>query len=160
MLMLLSRLGLRACEVKNINLEDLHWREGTLTVRGKGKESKMPLPNEVGEAIAIYVKEFRPKTPARSLFVSVFPPHQGFRRSISVSGIVGFALERAKIDSAYKGAYLLRHTVANECLKNGATLSEIGHLLRQNHCATTSIYAKVDFARLSLVARPWIGGAK
>ena len=159
-LVLLSRLGLRGCEVKNLNLEDLHWREGAMTVRGKGKESKMPMPKEVGKAITSYVKNFRPKTPSRSLFVSVFPPHQGFKRTCSVSGVVSFALDRAKIKSLYKGAYLLRHTVANECLKNGASLREVGQLLRHENLGTTTIYAKVDFKRLAQVARPWNGGAQ
>lgn len=157
-LVLLSKLGLRGCEVKNLNLEDLHWREGAITVRGKGKESKIPMPEEVGEAITTYIKNFRPKTPSRSVFVSVFPPYQGFKRTCSVSGIVSFALDRAKIKSSYKGTYLLRHTVANECLKNGASLRDVAELLRHGNLGTTSIYAKVDFKRLSQVARPWGGG--
>ncbi len=159
-LMLLSRLGLRACEANNLTLDDIHWRDGALTVRGKGKESRMPLPTEVGAAIAQYIKDFRPKTPSRSVFVSRFPPHHGFRFSASISTIVKFALERAKIESSHQGAYLLRHTVANECLKNGATLGEVGQLLRHEQLATTTIYAKVDFARLSLAMRPWTGGVQ
>jgi len=158
-LMLLSRLGVRGGSVKNLNLEDLHWREGAITVRGKGKESKMPMPNEVGEAIGNYLKNFRSKTTSRSVFVSLSLPHQGFKGQ-SVSGIVRSALERAKIDSAHKGSHLLRHTVANECLKGGANLREIGQLLGHERCATTSIYAKVDFARLSQVTASWAGGAK
>jgi len=156
-LMTLSRLGLRACEVKNLNLDDLHWRDGAITVRGKGKESKMPLPSEVGESIAIYIKKFRPKTPSRALFVSVFPPHHGFKLSVSVSCIVSFALQRAKIESSHRGAYLLRHTVANECLKNGASLNEIANLLRHDQLSTTAIYAKVDYARMQQAVRPWGG---
>lgn len=156
-LMVLSRLGLRACEVKNLNLEDIHWRSGAMTVRGKGKESKMPMPNDVGEAMAEYIKNFRPKTPSRSVFVSVFPPHHGFKLSVSVGGIVKFALQRAKIESDHQGAYLLRHTVANECLKNG-TLDDVARLLRHEQYATSAIYAKVDLTRLLQVARPWVGG--
>lgn len=159
-LMVLSRLGLRACEVKNMNLEDLHWREGTMTIRGKGKESKMPLPQEVGEAVARYVKQYRPKTPSRSVFVSTFPPHHGFRLSVSISGIVKFALDRAKIETTHRGAYLLRHTVANECLKNGASLKEVAVALRHQHVGTSTYYAKVDFVRLSLATRAWIGGVQ
>ncbi len=159
-LMILSRLGLRACEVKNLTLEDLHWREGSITVRGKGKESKMPLPKDVGEALAKYIKNSRPKTPSRSVFVSKYPPYHGFRLSVSVSGIVKFALQRAQIKSSHQGAYLLRHTLANECLKSGATLGEVGKLLRHEQYSTTTIYAKVDLKRLSQAARPWIGGAR
>ncbi len=158
-LMILSRLGLRACEIKNLNLEDIHWRESAMTVRGKGRESRMPMPKEVGEAIAAYLKTFRPKTPSRSVFVSIFPPYHGFKLSISVSGIVKFALQRAKIESTHQGAYLLRHTVANEFLKNGATLGEVAQLLRHEQYSTTTIYAKVDLVRLSQAARPWIGDA-
>lgn len=159
-LMMLSRLGLRACEIKNLNLDDIHWRDGSLTIRGKGKESKMPLANDVGEALAIYIKKYRPQTPARSVFVSIYPPHHGFRMSMSVSGIVKFALDRAGIKSSHQGAYLLRHTVANQCLKNGATLAEVGKLLRHENAMTTTIYAKVDISRLSSVTRPWAGGVQ
>jgi integrase/recombinase XerD len=159
-LMLLSRLGLRACEVKNLNLEDVQWHDGAIVVRGKGKESRMPLPAEVGDAIAIYVKDFRPSTTSRSVFVSVFAPFRGLQRSNSVGGIVRFALQRAGIDSPLKGSHLLRHTVANECLKSGARLDEVARLLRHEQLSTAAIYAKVDFERLSSAMRPWQGGVK
>lgn len=157
-LMILSRLGLRSCEIKNLNLEDLHWRESAMTVRGKGKESKMPMPKEVGESVAEYIKTFRPRTPSRSAFVSTFPPHHGFKLSTSVSGIVSFALQRAKIESSHQGGYLLRHTLANECLKSG-TLEDVARLLRHEQYATSTIYAKVDLKRLSIVTKTWVGGA-
>ncbi len=159
-LVLLSTLGLRGCEVKNLNLGDLHWREGAITVRGKGKESKMPMPVDVGNAIAEYIKKFRPKTLSQSVFVSVFPPYSGFKNTCSISGIVSFGLDRAKIKSSYKGSYLLRHTVANECLKNGASLRDVSQILRHENLGTTAIYAKVDFKRLSHVTQPWVGGIK
>lgn len=157
-LVLLSQLGLRACEIRTLCLEDVHWREGAITVRGKGKESKMPLPKKAGAAIADYVKKHRPPTKSRAVFVSVDAPYSGFRRSASVSGIVKFALKRAKIESTHRGAYLLRHTVANEGLKNGASLEQIGQLLRHDQLSTTTIYAKVDYERLRLVTRPWAAG--
>jgi len=106
-LTLLSQLGLRACEIRTLRLEDVHWREGAITVRGKGKESKMPLPKKAGVAIASYVKKHRPKSKSRALFLSIDPPYGELRRSSSVSGIVKFALRRAKIQSSHQGAYLL-----------------------------------------------------
>jgi site-specific recombinase XerD len=118
----------------------------------------MPLPKEVGQAIAEYIKKFRGKSTSRSLLVSFAPPFHGYARSSCVSAIVKRALQRAKIESKHQGAYLLRHTVANECLKNGASLREVGQILRHKSDATTAIYAKVDFSRLSAVSRPWAAG--
>lgn len=154
-LTLLSRLGIRGIEVMNLRLDDIHWNEGEITIRGKGKESRLPLPDDVGSALADYLKNGRPQSPHRAVFLSVFAPYGPIKRTSSIGGVVRFAMKRAGVEAARKGSHLLRHTVANECLRRGATLSEIGDLLRHQHLGTTVLYAKVDFERLRELAMPW-----
>lgn len=120
----------------------------------------MPLPEEVGKAIMKYIKDFRPKTKSRSVFVSVYPPYNGFVKSVSISGIVSLALTKANVESKHRGAHLLRHTAANQALRNGASLYEIAQGLRHLQVATTTIYAKTDFESLTIVMGPWLGGVK
>lgn len=154
-LTLLSRLGIRGIEAMNLQLEDIHWNEGEITVRGKGKESRLPLPHDVGSALADYVKSGRPRSSHRTVFLSVLAPYGPIKRTSSIGGVVRFAMKRAGVEAARKGSHLLRHTLANECLRRGATLSEIGDLLRHQHLGTTILYAKVDFDRLRELAMPW-----
>jgi integrase/recombinase XerD len=154
-LTLLSRMGIRGIEALNLLLNDIHWNEGEITIRGKGKESRLPLPKDVGSALADYLKNGRPQSPHRAVFLSVLAPYEPIKRTSSIGGVVRFAMKRAGVEAARKGSHLLRHTVANECLRRGATLSEIGDLLRHQHLGTTVLYAKVDFERLRELAMPW-----
>lgn len=154
-LTLLSRLGIRGIEAMNLRLDDIHWNEGEITIRGKGKESRLPLPKDVGSALADYLKNGRPQSPHRAVFLSVFAPYGPIKRTSSIGGVVRFAMKRAGVEAARNGSHLLRHTLANECLRRGATLSEIGDLLRHEHLGTTALYAKVDFERLRELAMPW-----
>ena len=159
-LLLLARLGLRAGEVVALRLDDLDWKEGNLTLRGKGgREAKLPLPEEVGEAIADYLQNGRPHCVSRCLFIRQRAPRVGLTNS-AISILVMRALVRARVDSPRKGAHLFRHTLATEMLRQGASLTEIGELLRHQHPSTTMIYAKVDLPSLRRLAQAWPGGGR
>jgi len=160
-LLLLTRLGLRAGEVVSLALDDIDWEAGQLTVRGKGHcSARLPLPADVGKAIAAYLRYARPRSPNRSLFLKVQAPVVSLKNSASVGLIVRRALARAGIEARRKGAHLFRHSLATEMLRRGASLAEIGELLRHRSPQTTSVYAKVDLASLRTLALPWPGGVR
>jgi site-specific recombinase XerD len=160
-LLMLARLGLRACEIVTLNLDDIDWDNGLLTIRCKGgRWAQLPMPTDVGEAIAVYVHSGRPRTPCRRVFLRHRAPIRGFAHSITVSTIVRRALIRGRIDSVRKGAHLFRHTLATDLLRQGASLDEIGELLRHRSPNTTAVYAKVDLIALRALALPWLGGAR
>ncbi len=158
-LVLLARLGLRAGEVAGLDLGDVNWRQGEITVRGKGSRCDiLPLPADAGEAVAGWLAEGRPRcTACPAVFVRLRPPH-GRLASTSVSDIVRRACARAGVSAA--GAHRLRHTTAAQMLRAGGTLAEIGQVLRHARPGTTAIYAKVDVLALSPLARPWPGGQR
>ncbi len=160
-LLILARLGLRAGEIKTLALEDLDWQEGLITVRGKaGRYSQMPLPADVGEAIADYLQHGRPIANSRCVFLRTRAPAGGFKGQCGIGSMVRHALARAGVDAARKGAHQFRHGLASQMLRQGASLSEIGELLRHRSPQTTAIYAKVDLASLATLALPWPGGAQ
>ncbi len=160
-LLLLARLGLRGGEVAALTLEDFDWDAGTLSVLGKGQRREiLPLPWEVGEAVTHYLRNGRPAgCPTRRVFVRAKAPHRGFASTAAICDIVRRALKRAQLDPTFKGAHLLRHSLATGMLRNGATLEDIGQILRHRHPETTLIYAKLDLESLRTVAAPWPGGA-
>lgn len=140
-LVLLARLGFRAGEVASLKLEDIDWEAGHITIQGKGGRSALfPMPVEVGEAIADYLQNGRPGCSTRSVFVRTAAPRVGFASHTAISSIVRRALARAQIRSPHKGAHLLRHSLATQLLQQGATLAEIGEILRHRHHNTTVIY--------------------
>ncbi len=153
-------LGLRAGEVVGLKLDDIDWRAGELIIRGKGLfQDKMPLPSDVGDALAAYLRRDRPPCQTRQLFVCMRAPRRGFGGPSTVTTIVRRALDRADLHPALKGAHLLRHSLATSMLRSGATMSEIGEVLRHRVPNTTEIYAKVDFDGLRALAHEWpIGG--
>lgn len=158
-LLLLARLGLRGGEVATLSLEDLHWEAGEITIRGKGgRHHRLPLPQDVGEALVTYLREGRPRCSTRRVFVRARAPRRGFSSSVAIADIVRRALERAGLHPPRKGAHLLRHTLATQMLRKGASLAEIGEVLRHQHPDTTAIYAKVDLQALRALAQPWPGG--
>ena len=160
-LLLLARLGLRAGEVVSLTLEDIDWEHGYLTVRGKGNRSEqLPLPVDVGKALAAYLRAGRPKSTRRHVFLRGYAPAVGFKGPAAVSTVVHHALARAGINCPRKGAHQFRHALATEMLRKGASLPEIGELLRHRHMQTTTIYAKVDLTSLRKLALPWSGGAR
>lgn len=158
-LLLLARLGLRAKEIISLNLEDIDWESGWITIRGKaGYDSKLPLPIDVGESIASYLKNGRPRTNLRSIFLRSRAPIAALKSSTDISSVVRRALLRTGIDSPRTGAHQFRHGVATRMLKQGATLVEIGEVLRHRSPQTTAIYAKVDMDSLRRLAMAWPGG--
>jgi site-specific recombinase XerD len=158
MLTLLVRLGLRAGEVRALRLDDFHWRSGEVVIHGKGNRSEqLPLPPDVGDAVAGYLRQGRPPTAAgRVVFVRIKARHRGLTTS-AISFAVRSAAERAGLGPIT--AHVLRHTAATQILRAGAGLREVGQLLRHQRLQTTAIYAKVDRDRLRLIARTWPGGA-
>jgi site-specific recombinase XerD len=161
LLLLLARLGLRAGEVVALTLDDFDWEAGLVTVRGKGKRvAQMPLPAEVGAAIADYLATGRPACSSRRVFIRGKAPLTGFASSVAICSLVDKALERAGVESKYRGSHLFRHSLATLMLQRGASLPEIGDLLRHRRPDTTRIYAKVDLVSLRSIALPWPGGSR
>jgi site-specific recombinase XerD len=159
---MLSRLGLRAGEVAALQLDDVDWRAGEIIVRGKGLfHDRMPLPPDVGAALTRYIRRDRPACQTRRLFLCMRAPRRGFSRASPLSDIVHRALERANLHPIFRGSHLLRHSLATSMLRAGATMGEIGEVLRHRASSTTEIYAKVDFDCLRQLAHPWpIGGGQ
>ena len=158
-LLLLTRLGLRTGEIVSMTLDDFNWDNGVLTIKGKGNcYDKLPIPQDVGEAISTYLITNRPVCSTRKLFIRSRAPYRAFFGSAAICDIVRRALKRAGLNPLNKGAYLLRHSLACSMLEQGISLSQIGEILRHNRLETTEIYAKVNFAALSSLAQPWPGG--
>ena len=161
LLLLMARLGLRAGEVVALTLDDFDWDSGLITVRGKGKRvSQMPLPTEVGTAVAEYLSAGRPRCSNRRVFIRAKAPLRGFANSVAICSLVDRAMEKAGVDSEYRGSHVFRHSLATQMLNHGASLPEIGDLLRHRQPDTTRIYAKVDVASLRSIALPWPGGSR
>ena len=163
LLLLLARLGLRAGEIVAMQLDDIDWRSGEILVRGKGLlYDRMPLPVDVGQALAVYLRHDRRSSKTRRVFVCRKAPQRGFSGPSTVSTIVRRALDRAGLHPGFKGAHLLRHSLATSMIRSGASMSEIGEILRHRSPSTTEIYAKLDFEGLRSLAQPWpnLGGAQ
>ncbi len=161
-LLLLAKLGLRADEVATLTLDDIDWRASEILVRAKGRQrARMPIPPDVGAAIVAYLRNGRPKSSCRRLFVRTLAPHVGFASGCAITMIAKVALDRVGIEGcAHRGAHIFRHSLATELLRSGATLSEIGQLLRHESHDTTRIYAKVDIDALRTLSLPWPGGVQ
>jgi site-specific recombinase XerD len=159
--LVLARLGLRCHEVVLMTLDDIDWAQGEITVRGKGRRSdRLPIPDDVGTAIAAYLRRGRPHCATRRLFVRDRAPYEGFSSSTAVGDILRRAAARAGLDPSGLGPHRLRHSVATEMLRHGATLQEISEILRHRHADTTAIYAKVDLVALRQLAQPWPGARR
>lgn len=156
-LLLLARLGLRAGDIVGMTFDDLDWKTGTIRVRAKGRRDvRLPLAQEVGDAILQYVSRARPSTPVRHVFLCANAPVRPFQTLATVSDIVRLALKRAGIiNPPSRGAHLLRHSAATAMLRGGASLETIATVLRHQSTDTTALYAKVDVDLLGTVAQPW-----
>jgi integrase/recombinase XerD len=153
-LTLLLRLGLRAGEVAALELGEIDWRHGEILVRGKGRRvERLPLPVDVGEAVTGWLRYGRRRCSSPRVFTTLLAPRQGLSRK-AVSAIVHRAAQRSGVVAT---AHRLRHTAASALLRSGASLPEVGQVLRHGSMLSTAIYAKVDHAALSVVARPWPG---
>jgi site-specific recombinase XerD len=160
-LLLLARLGVRAGEVVGLSLDDIDWSTGQITIRGKGgKSAQLPLVNDVGSALADYLRHDRPRSATRRVFLRHRAPLVGFGNSSTISSLVRRALKHAGVESAHTGAHVLRHSLATSLLRQGGSLDEIGELLRHQSPNTTAIYAKVDVTALHTLALPWPGGGR
>lgn len=159
-LMLMACLGLRACEVARLTLDDFDWRAGQFTVHGKGRKTAiMPLPPDVGAAIASYLQHGRPRSDSRRMFLIARAPYTPVARSQCIQTVARSAIRRAGIvDLAHRGSHTFRHSLATGLLRSGASLTEIGQLLRHEEQDTTRIYAKVDLDSLRPLGQPWLGG--
>lgn len=157
MLMLIARLGLRPPEVTAIELNDIDWRAGEILIRGKRQlHDRMPMSAEIGEAIVDYIKNER-RGPDRALFVSVKPPFKRFKDAQILRWILRDAYDATGISppQAYIGTHILRHSLATDMLRKGASLVEIGDVLRHRSAMTTTIYAQHDVDALRSISRPW-----
>lgn len=163
-LLLLARLGLRAGEIIALELDDIRWRAGDILVRSSKRLplDRLPLLAEVGDALATYLRRDRPPHTTRRVFLCTRAPRRGFANPSTVSTIVRRALARAGLSPALKGAHLFRHSLATRMLRHGASLPEIGMVLRHRAVQTTEIYAKVDLDGLRALTqpRPETGGAR
>lgn len=160
-LLLLARLGLRAGDIVVLRLDAVAWDEGSLRVCGKGRrEVKLPLPQDVGDALFDYVQNARPVVADDRLFLRATPPFVPLASSPAVAHIVDRALQRAGItDAPSRGAHMLRHSAATGMLRAGATMESIAVILRHRSIETTNIYARVDVSMLGEIAQPWPGAA-
>jgi site-specific recombinase XerD len=158
-LLLLARLGLRAGDVRGLRLDDFDWTAGAICVCGKSRRSvRLPLPQDVGDAVLAYIENGRPPVAEDRLFLRSMAPYRPFTTSSSISHIVAHALRRAGVeDPPSKGAGLLRHSAATTMLRAGATLEAVGALLRHRSLDMTAHYAKVDVIMLETIAQPWPG---
>jgi len=161
LLLLAARLGLRSSEICRLRLDDIDWVEGALSVRASksGQAAILPLSAEVGRALAEYLQRARPPCQCREVFVRWRAPRVGLHRQ-AIYARTQAAFVRAGFTGVRQGAHTLRHTLASDLLRQGATLDEIAEILRHRDPSTTAIYAKVDATALRAVALPWPGGAR
>ncbi|WP_114947325.1 tyrosine-type recombinase/integrase [Microvirga calopogonii] len=125
------------------------------------QRARMPIPPDVGAAIVSYLRNGRPTSPCRRLFLRTLAPHVGFASGCAITMVAKMALERAGISGyAHQGAHIFRHSLATELLRSGATLAEIGQLLRHESHDTTRIYAKVDIETLRTLSLPGPGAVQ
>ena len=159
--LLLARLGLRSSEVAFLDLDDIDWEVGQVSIRGKGGQpAVLPLPADVGEAIATYLRHGRPRSTSRRVFLRTRGPLRGFLDRSAIGSVVRYALVRAGVKSPTQGAHQFRHALATQMLRHGASLAEIGEVLRHRSPETTKIYTQVDLDRLRTLALPWPGGVR
>jgi site-specific recombinase XerD len=152
--LILRRLGLRNGEVARLDLDDIDWRAGVMLVHLKGgRITRVPLPPDVGQVMADYLTDGRPETACRRVFVIHRAPFSGLSRS-AVTDVVRGACRRAGIDPAF-APHRLRHSLASELLRQGASMHEVGQVLAHRFESTTAVYAKLDYHALGELARPW-----
>jgi integrase/recombinase XerD len=156
-LLLLARMGFRAGDVLGLGMGDIDWEQAWIHVSGKGRrQTRLPMTQEVGDAIAAYIQDSRPPSCTDKLFVRSRAPHRAFSSHSAVSKIATRAMRRAGVTCPSRGAaHVLRHSVATSMLRQGASLQEIAEILRHRSIQTTEIYAKVDVTSLRVIAQPW-----
>ncbi len=161
-LLLLSRLGIRALEVAQLQIDDVDWRTGCILIRASKnhRERNLPLSEDLGQALLDYLRDGRPQTDSRNIFLKHTAPFHPLQSSSAITQTVQRLLKKAGIERRSSGAHLFRHTAASQMVCRGATFKEVADILGHQSLQTTSIYAKLDLAALSQVALPWPGGAQ
>ena len=156
-LLLLAKLGLRSSEVLSLELGDIRWRTGEVLIRGKGRrQDLLPLPRDVGAAIARYLQLDRDVRPTARVFLRANAPRVPLTGPASIGHIVRRAMVQAGVDRPkHIAAHLFRHTLASRMLQKGANLRDIAEMLRHRTPSTTELYAKIDMQSLNEVVRPW-----
>jgi site-specific recombinase XerD len=147
--------------VATLTLDDIDWHASEMLVLAKGRQrARMQIPPDVGAAIVAFLRNGRPKSSCRRLFIRTLAPHVGFASGCAITMIAKTALDRVDIEGcAHRGAHIFRHSLATELLRSGANLTEIGQLLRHESHDTTRIYPKIDVEALRTLSLPWPGGA-
>ena len=154
-ILLLARLGLRAGDVAGLKFKDIEWMEGTIRMVGKSRrETRLPLPQDVGNAILHYLDEWRPKSSSDKVFLTTRAPYEGIKSHV-VSRIARRAILRAGVDAPSYGAHVFRHSAATDMLRKGVSLQDIGGILRHDSIDTTAHYSKVDVGMLNQLAVSW-----
>ncbi|VGO14098.1 Tyrosine recombinase XerD [Pontiella desulfatans] len=159
MVLLLARLGLRPQEVIRIQVDDIDWRAGEIVIRGKGgRHDRLPLPTDVGEAIVEYIRNDR-VTESRTLFVSNHAPHKPFKNAEVLNTVLVKAFAKSGLTPPipYTCTHILRHSLATNLVRQGASLDEVSNLLRHRSQTTTMLYARMDVDGLRSIALPWPG---
>ena len=154
LILLMSSLGLRACEVCNLNLDDIDLYNAEIIISGKGSLMRMPLFEELGKALMAYIEHGRPTTSNNRVFIGLTPPFKPLTTS-GVRSMFSSAIKRIGLEPKIKGTHLLRHTFAMQLLEQGATLAEIGTVLKHKDLSSTVIYARANFSKLLTIALPW-----
>jgi len=160
-MLLMTRLGIRANEVIQLRLDDIDWKLGVLFIRsGKQRERALPLPKDAGEALLAYLMTGRPKTEHREVFINHKAPYGLLARSCVASWVVRKLFAKTGIHREYGKAHLLRHTLASQLVNSGVSFKETADFLGHRFLQTTGIYAKLDLECLSQIALPWPGGVQ
>lgn len=161
-ILLMARLGLRAGEVQQLKLDDIDWGEGILHIRaGKSRrERALPLLEEVGKALSTYLREARPPSAERSIFLTLVPPYRPLAWSATISQMSRRMLQQAGVEGPRLGAHRLRHSVATHLVRRGSSFKEVADVLGHTALKSTGLYAKLDEQTLAQVARPWPAGGR
>ena len=157
-LLLLSRLGLRAAEAAALTVKDVDWHNGVVRVAGKGgRQRRLPLPADVGAALVATLRSRPPQSPPDVIFVTALPPYRQLAGS-SVTSIAIRALRRAGVIVPRSGAHVFRHTFASQMVRRDVPMKTVADLLGHVRLETTAIYAKLDRETLATIALSWPGG--
>jgi integrase len=162
MVLTMARLGMRAGEVRQLRLDDIDWRQGVIHVRsGKARtERVLPLPEDVGRAVAVYLREERPESQHRQIFLQTMAPYQGLSWSSVICRMAKRLLKHAGVEGHRLAAHCLRHSVATQMVRGGASFQQAADVLGHKALQSTGVYAKLDEQALLQVALPWPGGAE